>query len=104
MLDSPSTSYNTAMVWQASRNMKIKILTAGGTIDKVYFDVKSEYEVGPPQIVEILREAHVTADYAIESVLSKDSLDMTDEDRQSLRRRVAAEPCGGSSLRTARTR
>ena len=40
--------------------MKIKILTTGGTIDKVYFDAKSEYEVGPPQIVEILREAHVT--------------------------------------------
>ena len=34
--------------------MKIKILTAGGTIDKVYFDAKSEYEVGPPQVVEIL--------------------------------------------------
>ena len=32
-------------------------------------------------------------DYAVESVLSKDSLDMTDEDRQSLRRRVAADPC-----------
>jgi L-asparaginase len=73
--------------------MKIKILTAGGTIDKVYFDAKSEYEVGPPQVVEILREARVTVDYAIESVLSKDSLDMTDEDRQALRRRVAADPC-----------
>ena len=73
--------------------MKIKILTTGGTIDKVYFDAKSEYEVGPPQIVEILREAHVTREYAIESVLSKDSLDMTDDDRQALRRRVAADPC-----------
>lgn len=78
---------------QAPSNMIIKILTAGGTIDKVYFDAKSEYEVGPPQIVEILREAHVTLDYAVESVLCKDSLDMTDEDRQSLRRRVAADPC-----------
>ena len=81
------------MAPQASSEMKIKILTAGGTIDKVYFDAKSEYEVGPPQVVEILREAHVTVDYAIESVLSKDSLDMTDEDRQSLRQRVAADPC-----------
>ncbi len=73
--------------------MKIKILTAGGTIDKVYFDAKSEYEVGPPQVVEILREAHAMVDYAVESVLSKDSLDMTDEDRQSLRQRVEADPC-----------
>jgi hypothetical protein len=34
--------------------MKVKFFTAGGTIDKVYFDAKSEYEVGPPQVVEIL--------------------------------------------------
>ena len=73
--------------------IKIKILTAGGTIDKVYFDAKSEYEVGPPQIAEILREANVTLDFAVESVLSKDSLDMTDADRQALRARVAADPC-----------
>jgi L-asparaginase len=81
------------MASKASRIMKIKIFTAGGTIDKVYFDAKSEYEVGPPQVVEILQEARVTLDYAIEPVLSKDSLDMTDEDRQSLRRRVAADAC-----------
>src|SRR5208282_1617174 len=78
---------------RASTNMKIKILTAGGTIDKVYFDAKSEYEVGPPQVVEILKEAHVTLDYAIESVLSKDSLDMTVEDRRLIRERIAADPC-----------
>ena len=51
--------------------MKIKIFTTGGTIDKVYFDAKSEYEVGPPQIVEILRDTDVTVDYTVESVLSK---------------------------------
>jgi L-asparaginase len=73
--------------------MRIQFLTAGGTIDKVYFDAKSEYEVGPPQVVEILKEAHVTLDYAVESLLSKDSLDMTDEDRLLIRRRVEADPC-----------
>ena len=57
--------------------MKVKFFTAGGTIDKVYFDAKSEYEVGPPQVVEILKEAHVTLEFAVETVLSKDSLDMT---------------------------
>ncbi|MBW2227456.1 MAG: asparaginase, partial [Deltaproteobacteria bacterium] len=34
--------------------MKIKIFTVGGTIDKVYFDRKSTYEVGEPKIGEIL--------------------------------------------------
>jgi L-asparaginase len=73
--------------------MRIKLFTTGGTIDKVYFDAKSEYEVGPPQVVEILKEAHVTIDCEIESVLSKDSLEMTAEDRQLIRQRVEADPC-----------
>jgi L-asparaginase len=73
--------------------MKVKLLTTGGTIDKVYFDAKSEYQVGPPQVVEVLKEAHVTLDFEIESVLSKDSLEMTDADRQLIRQRVESEPC-----------
>ena len=31
--------------------MKIKFITTGGTIDKVYFDALSEYEVGPSHVV-----------------------------------------------------
>jgi L-asparaginase len=73
--------------------MKLKFLTTGGTIDKVYFDAKSEYEVGPPQIVEILREAHATLDFEVESILRKDSLDMTNEDRQLIRQKIEADPC-----------
>jgi L-asparaginase len=73
--------------------MQIKFFTAGGTIDKVYFDAKSEFEVGTPRVSEILKEAHVTADYTIEPILSKDSLDMTNEDRLLIRRRVAADTC-----------
>ena len=73
--------------------MDVKIFTMGGTIDKLYFDAKSDYEVGPPQIVEVLREANVTLEHAVEPVMSKDSLDLTDDDRQLLRRRVEADPC-----------
>jgi L-asparaginase len=73
--------------------MKIKFFTTGGTIDKVYFDAKSEYEVGSPQVLEIIREAHVTFPHEVESILRKDSLDMTDADRQLIRQRVEAEPC-----------
>ncbi len=72
--------------------MKIKFITTGGTIDKVYFDAKSEYEVGPPQVLEVLKDANVTCEYEVESVLAKDSLDLTDEDRQLIRRKVAADP------------
>lgn len=73
--------------------MRIKFLTTGGTIDKVYFDSKSEYEVGPPQVAELLRDANATFEYEIESVLRKDSLDLTEADRQLIRERVAADPC-----------
>ena len=62
--------------------MKIKIITTGGTIDKIYFDQKSEFQVGEPQIAEVLREANITLAYEVQPLLRKDSLDMTDEDRR----------------------
>ncbi len=73
--------------------MKIKFFTTGGTIDKVYFDAKSEFEVGSPQVLEILRDSSVTFEYEIESILRKDSLDLTDEDRRLIRERVAGDDC-----------
>jgi L-asparaginase len=73
--------------------MRIKFFTTGGTIDKVYFDAKSEFEVGPPQVREVLQEANVAFEYEIESILRKDSLDLTEEDRQLVRRRVESESC-----------
>ena len=60
----------------------ILILTTGGTIDKIYFDAKSTYEVGPPNISELLAGLNLAINYRIVSVLRKDSLDLTDEDRQ----------------------
>jgi len=72
--------------------MRIKFLTTGGTIDKVYFDAKSEYEVGPPQVATLLRNVNVAFEFEIESILRKDSLDMTDADRALIRQRVTADP------------
>ncbi|MGD8690538.1 MAG: asparaginase domain-containing protein [Gammaproteobacteria bacterium] len=68
--------------------MRIQIFTTGGTIDKTYFDAKSEYEVGEPQIGHILREAQVAFDYDVTSLFRKDSLDLTDEDRARIRQAV----------------
>ena len=72
--------------------MRIHVITTGGTIDKVYFDANSEFQVGRPMIEELLQEAHVTAEVTIEPVLAKDSLDLTDADRQLIRDRVVACP------------
>ena len=62
--------------------MKIKFFSVGGTIDKIYFDKKSEFDVGESVVGDILKEANVSFDYKCEPILSKDSLDMTEADRQ----------------------
>ncbi|MFO0935963.1 MAG: asparaginase domain-containing protein [Gemmataceae bacterium] len=72
--------------------MTIHFLSAGGTIDKVYFDAKSEFQVGPPQVAEILKLGNVGFTYESSSVLKKDSLEMTDADRANIRRAVEAVP------------
>jgi L-asparaginase len=71
--------------------MEIKIFTTGGTIDKIYFDQKSTYQVGEPAIDEVLKEANVTIPYQWETILQKDSLDLTDEDRQTICDTVGAD-------------
>ena len=65
--------------------MFIRFITTGGTIDKIYFDALSKFEVGETQIKHILAEGRAEFDYDVVSLLHKDSLDITDEDRQSLR-------------------
>ncbi|MEM7476359.1 MAG: asparaginase domain-containing protein [Planctomycetota bacterium] len=69
---------------------KIQIFSCGGTIDKVYFDAKSDFEVGETQIQEIFRRANVGFEFAIESLMRKDSLDMDAADRSLVRDRIAA--------------
>lgn len=71
--------------------MEIKIFTTGGTIDKIYFDQKSQFEVGEPAIDEVLAEANVTVSYQCETLLRKDSLDLTEADRQLIHAAVAAD-------------
>src|SRR5258708_1990628 len=72
--------------------MRIRVIATGGTIDKVYFDAASTYEVGEPQVGPVFRESNVTFDFIVESVVQKDSLAMTDADRALIRQRVAAAP------------
>ena len=71
--------------------MKLHIITTGGTIDKIYFDAKSDYQVGEPVIGELLHMVQVGFQFTVESAMRRDSLDMTPEDRQVIRR--AAEDC-----------
>ena len=72
--------------------MRLRVISTGGTIDKVYFDAASTYEIGEPQVGLVFRESNITFDFVVESVLQKDSLAMTDEDRALIRARVEASP------------
>lgn len=74
--------------------MKITIFTTGGTIDKVYFDQKSEYQVGDPQARGVLEKANVVVEYEVESILKKDSLELTDTDLELIRLKVESTPHG----------
>lgn len=68
--------------------MRIAILTTGGTFDKIYFDANSEYSIGEPCISSILDEGNVMSDYRIQSILKKDSLDITQEEREIIKKSV----------------
>jgi len=72
--------------------VRLKICTTGGTIDKVYFDKKSDYQVGDPQAGGVLERANVVIEYVVESILRKDSLDLTEQDRKLIRQTVESSP------------
>ncbi len=64
----------------ARPNDPIILLTTGGTIDKLYFDALSEFQIGDTIIARLLELARVTYPFEVREVLRKDSLDLTDED------------------------
>jgi len=67
----------------------IAVITTGGTIDKLYFDSLSEYQVGESVVRRLLSAANVKYPFEVIEALRKDSLEMTDEDREQLYRCVA---------------
>ncbi len=71
--------------------MFIRFITTGGTIDKIYFDELSQFEVGESQIQHVLSEGLVEFDYEVTPLFQKDSLEMTDEDRLKLRDFIAGD-------------
>jgi L-asparaginase len=68
------------------------IVSTGGTIDKIYFDDKSSFQVGAPQIGEILQAIGVAFSFDVIPIIRKDSLHITGEDRALVRRTIEAQP------------
>jgi len=73
------------------RMEELLIVTTGGTIDKVYFDDKSDYQIGEPQIGRILEELGVAFRFRVIPILRKDSLHISDSDRELIRQAIAAQ-------------
>jgi L-asparaginase len=66
--------------------MKIVFIQTGGTIDKDYPRMQKGYafEIGEPAVKRILERAHPSFDFEVISLLKKDSLDMTEKDRDKI--------------------
>ena len=72
--------------------LHLTIVTTGGTIDKIYFDDKSTFQIGAPQIGDILTSLGVAFTFDVIPLLRKDSLHIADSDRELIRRTIEAQP------------
>jgi L-asparaginase len=65
--------------------MKIVFIQTGGTIDKDYPRLIKGYafEIGEPAVKRILKKVNPNFEFEIISVLKKDSLDITEKDREN---------------------
>ncbi len=66
------------------KQMSIKLLLTGGTIDKSYNESNGELNFTETHIPEILQQGRNRSDISIEEVMLKDSLQMDDADRQKI--------------------
>ena len=71
--------------------MKIRFITTGGTIDKIYFDALSQFEVGESVVQHILTDGLVDFEYDVVSLFQKDSLELDDDDRMALHDFIASD-------------
>jgi L-asparaginase len=75
--------------------MGILILVTGGTFDKEYDEISGQLFFRDTHIGGLLRLGRSQLDCRVETLMLKDSLEMTDPDRQLIRQHclTAREPC-----------
>jgi L-asparaginase len=75
--------------------MHITFIQTGGTIDKDYPRGETthgyEFEIGAPAVQAIIPQSHALFTHEVIELLKKDSLDMTDADREAIRSTVVAQ-------------
>ncbi|WP_088308033.1 asparaginase domain-containing protein [Novosphingobium sp. B 225] len=70
----------------------VLVLTTGGTIDKAYFDALSEYQIVESGIPALLAEARVALPFRVVELMRKDSLELTEADRDLIARIALEAP------------
>lgn len=75
-----------SLVIRIVRNLKI--ITTGGTIDKLYFDDLSDYQIGQPIIGELLQTYHVGFNFEVVPLMKKDSIYINDDDRSLIKQLI----------------
>jgi L-asparaginase len=69
----------------------LRLIVTGGTIDKTYSPVEGTLTFSRTNVLAMLQQARVALPEAqVQTVLMKDSLEMTDADREQIREAVAA--------------
>lgn len=63
---------------------RIRIITTGGTFDKLYDAVKGELTFRESQLPRILQQARVTLPVHLDALFAVDSLQMTESQRQDI--------------------
>lgn len=68
----------------------ISLLITGGTLDKHYNELNGELTFPQTNLPAILKQARCTAEIEIQQLMLKDSLDMTDSDRDKIKQNCIA--------------
>ena len=63
----------------------IQIFITGGTLDKRYNELNGKLSVPETQLPAMLKQARCTAEIDLQPLMLKDSLEMTDKDREDIK-------------------
>ena len=76
----------------------IRAITTGGSMDKTYCGKASDFIVGAPTLLQILKTANVVDNHTvtIQEICRKDSLDLNSNDREQIRN--AIEHCSETKI------
>jgi L-asparaginase len=72
--------------------MGIRLLVTGGTFDKEYDEITARLIFKDSHVADMLKLGRCHLDVAISTVMMKDSLDMTDADREAITRHCQDSP------------